>query len=209
MRSRQSSVVGRRSLAVSRTSHEGMPRNGVSVCVRVCSDATHAYWTCRMVYRIISIVDGADVSTWQHKGMALHCAVCAVCCLLSAVRAVRTLTRVREDGRRRRRLGRPDGAFGWGFCALSIDALTADVGVDGDLETRGMSAWAFLCRMRGYMHGCNQRMRWVRVCAWMRGCGCDAMRCDAMRCDTPPDIVEQTTHERKNSNSGSFNNQIR
>jgi hypothetical protein len=30
-----------------------------------------------------------------------------------------------------------------GAFVLSIDALTADVGVDGDLETRGMSAWVF------------------------------------------------------------------
>jgi hypothetical protein len=46
-------------------------------------------------------------------------------------------------------------------------------------------------------------------CEFVHGCEVvDAMRCDAMRCDTPPDIVEQTTHERKN-NSGSFNNQIR
>jgi hypothetical protein len=87
-----------------------------------------------------------------------------------------------------------------GAFVLSIDASTADVDVDvdGAFETWGIArvgVW---------------RMRWTDA---MGASLCmDArlwMRCDAMRCDTPPDIVEQTTHERKNSNSGSFNNQIR
>jgi hypothetical protein len=69
---------------------------------------------------------------------------------------------------------------------LSVDALAADgdVDVDGDLENIGDCPCREFCAGWGgreFVHGCEV---------------VNAMRCGAMRCDTPPDIVEQTTHER-------------
>jgi hypothetical protein len=75
--------------------------------------------------------------------------------------------------------------FSAGAFVLSIDALTADVGVDvdGDFENMGD------CPRRSLedaMDGCDGRMRWTdamgaSLCMdarlWMR---CDAMRCDAI-----------------------------